>query len=131
MLAAVESLDGILRRLQKPACAGGWSFVGRTIAGTIVAIRHAAVRAGADARPARPCHSSHGAPKGLRTTETLRRFTVTGKRAASGNGRYLQLHSNLNWAVVAHAVWTRPAKMRRYGVERPGAQFVLWSPFAR
>jgi len=70
-------------------------------------------------------------PKGLRTTETLRRFTMQENgHQAEMVGTYSTI-PDLNWAVVAQRVWTRPAKMRRYGVERPGAQVRARGHFCR
>ena len=77
MLAAVVSLDGILRRLQETSVRGRVVFV-VDHSGHIVA--HPDTRQfvpGADARPSSPVVTQvAGLPKGLRTTETLRRFTT-------------------------------------------------------
>ena len=75
MLAAVVSLDGVLRRLQETSVRGRAVFV-VDHSGHIVA--HPDTRQfvpGADARPSSPVVIQvTGLPKGLRTTETLRRF---------------------------------------------------------
>ena len=102
MLAAVVSLDGILRRLQETSVRGRVVFVVDR-GGHIVA--HPDTRQfvpGADARPSSPVVIQVvGVPKGLRTTETLRRFT------AQEDGREVEMVGtystipDLNWAVVA------------------------------
>src|ERR1700724_4208179 len=77
MLAAVVSLDGILRRLQETSVRGRVVFV-VDHSGHIVA--HPDMRQfvpGSDATPSSPVVMQVvGVPKGLRTTETLRRFTT-------------------------------------------------------
>src|ERR1700694_2801539 len=79
MLAAVVSLDGILRRLQETSVRGRVVFVVDR-SGHIVA--HPDTRQfvpGADARPSSAVVTQViGLPKGLRTTETIRRFTSAG-----------------------------------------------------
>src|SRR5712671_7729156 len=76
MLAAVVSLDGILRRLQETSVRGRVVYV-VDHSGHFVA--HPETRQfvpGADARPSSPVVAQViGLPKGLRTTETIRRFT--------------------------------------------------------
>jgi HD-GYP domain-containing protein (c-di-GMP phosphodiesterase class II) len=102
MLAAVVSLDGILRRLQETSVRGRVVFV-VDHSGHIVA--HPDMRQfvpGSDARPSSPVVLQVvGVPKGLRTTETLRRFVSTedGKKAEMV-GTYSTI-PDLNWAVVA------------------------------
>src|SRR5260370_22562100 len=77
MLAAVVSLDGILRRLKETSVRGRVVFV-VDHGGHIVA--HPDTRQfvpGADARPSSAVVAQvMGVPKGLRTTETLRKFTT-------------------------------------------------------
>jgi HD-GYP domain-containing protein (c-di-GMP phosphodiesterase class II) len=102
MLAAVVSLDGILRRLQETSVRGRVVFVVDR-SGHIVA--HPDTRQfvpGADARPSSPVVIQVvGIPKGLRTTETLRRFTtLENGRQAEMVGTYSTI-PDLNWAVVA------------------------------
>jgi HD-GYP domain-containing protein (c-di-GMP phosphodiesterase class II) len=102
MLAAVVSLDGILRRLQETSVRGRVVFV-VDHSGHIVA--HPDSRQfvpGADARPSSPVVTQvTGLPKGLRTTETLRRFvTQESGRQAEMVGTYSTI-PDLNWAVVA------------------------------
>ncbi len=102
MLAAVVSLDSVLRRLQETSVRGREVFVvdhnGRIVAHPDV---HQFVP-GADAKSNSPVVSQVVAlPKGLRTTETLRRFETTD----NGNkvemvGTYTTI-PDLNWAVVA------------------------------
>jgi HD-GYP domain-containing protein (c-di-GMP phosphodiesterase class II) len=102
MLAAVVSLDGILRRLRETSVRGRVVFV-VDHNGHIVA--HPDTRQfvpGADARPGSALVTQVvGLPKGLRTTETLRRFTAqdNGKQAEMV-GTYSTV-PDLNWAVVA------------------------------
>jgi HD-GYP domain-containing protein (c-di-GMP phosphodiesterase class II) len=102
MLAAVVSLDGILRRLQETSVRGRVVFVVDR-GGHIVA--HPVTRQfvpGADARPSSPVVTQVvGVPKGLRTTETLRRFTVQEDgHEVEMVGTYSTI-PDLNWAVVA------------------------------
>jgi HD-GYP domain-containing protein (c-di-GMP phosphodiesterase class II) len=102
MLAAVVSLDGILRRLQETSVRGRVVFV-IDHRGHIVA--HPDTRQfvpGADARPSSPVVTqAAGLPKGLRTTETLRRYvTQEGGHQAEMVGTYSTI-PDLNWAVVA------------------------------
>jgi HD-GYP domain-containing protein (c-di-GMP phosphodiesterase class II) len=102
MLAAVVSLDGILRRLQETSVRGRVVFV-VDHGGHIVA--HPDTRQfvpGADARPGSAVVTQvMGIPKGLRTTETLRRFTLPENgRQAEMVGTYSTI-PDLNWAVVA------------------------------
>ncbi len=102
MLAAVVSLDGILRRLQETSVRGRVVFV-VDHSGHIVA--HPDTRQfvpGADALPSSAVVSQLiGLPKGLRTTETVRRF------ATQDNGHQEEMVGtystipDLNWAVVA------------------------------
>jgi HD-GYP domain-containing protein (c-di-GMP phosphodiesterase class II) len=102
MLAAVVSLDGVLRRLKETSVRGRVVFV-VDLGGHIVA--HPDTRQfvpGTDARPSSAVVSQvTGLPKGLRTTETLRRF------AAQDSGRQTEMLGtystipDLNWAVVA------------------------------
>jgi HD-GYP domain-containing protein (c-di-GMP phosphodiesterase class II) len=102
MLAAVVSLDGILRRLQETSVRGRVVFV-VDHSGHIVA--HPDSRQfvpGADARTGSAVVTQVlGLPKGLRTTETLRRFTTQENgRQAEMVGTYSTI-PDLNWAVVA------------------------------
>ena len=102
MLAAVVSLDGILRRLQETSVRGRVVFV-VDHSGHIVA--HPDTRQfvpGADARPSSPVVGQvTGLPKGLRTTETLRRFTTQDNgHKEEMVGTYSTI-PDLNWAVVA------------------------------
>src|SRR6267378_1246977 len=102
MLAAVVSLGGILRRLQETSVRGRVVFV-VDHSGHIVA--HPDMRQfvpGADARPSSAVVTQvTGLPKGLRTTETLRRFTVQENgQQAEMVGTYSTI-PDLNWAVVA------------------------------
>jgi len=102
MLAAVVSLDGILRRLQETSVRGRVVFV-IDHSGHFVA--HPDTRQfvpGADARPSSPVVAQViGLPKGLRTTETLRRFsTQEDGHQAEMVGTYSTI-PDLNWAVVA------------------------------
>ena len=102
MLAAVVSLDGILRRLQETSVRGRVVFI-VDHSGHIVAHPdpHQFVP-GSDAKS-----NSHvvvqvaGLPKGLRTTETLRRYETTdnGKKVEMV-GTYTTI-PDLSWAVVA------------------------------
>ena len=102
MLAAVVSLDGILRRLQETSVRGRVVFVvdhnGQFVA-------HPDTRQfvpGADARPSSPVVGQvTQLPKGLRTTETLRRFlTQDNGPKEEMVGTYSTI-PDLNWAVVA------------------------------
>jgi HD-GYP domain-containing protein (c-di-GMP phosphodiesterase class II) len=102
MLAAVVSLDGILRRLQETSVRGRVVFV-VDHSGHIVA--HPDTRQfvpGADARPGSAVVIQvMGIPKGLRTTETLRRFpSQEDGHQAEMVGTYSTI-PDLNWAVVA------------------------------
>ena len=103
MLAAVVSLDGILQRLQATSVRGRVVFV-VDHSGHIVA--HPDTRQfvpGADAKSSSPVVVQVAAlPKGLRTTETLRRFETTdgGNKKAEMVGTYSTI-PDLNWAVVA------------------------------
>jgi HD-GYP domain-containing protein (c-di-GMP phosphodiesterase class II) len=102
MLAAVVSLDGILRRLQETSVRGRVVFI-VDHGGHIVA--HPDTRQfvpGADARPISPVVVQVAAlPKDLRTTETLRRFqTIENGRKVDMVGTYSTI-PDLNWAVVA------------------------------
>jgi len=102
MIAAVVSLDGVLRRLQETSVRGRTVFViDRT--GHIVAHpnMHQFVP-GSDARPGSPVVAQvTGLPKGLRTTETLRRFSEQdGPHHVEMVGTYSTI-PDLNWAVVA------------------------------
>lgn len=102
MLAAVVSLDGILRRLQETSVRGRVVFVvdhnGRIVA-------HPDTRQfvpGADLRSSSPVVSQVTAlPKGLRTTETLRRYmSMDNRNKTEMVGTYTTI-PDLNWAVVA------------------------------
>jgi HD-GYP domain-containing protein (c-di-GMP phosphodiesterase class II) len=98
MLAAVVSLDGILRRLQETSVRGRVVFV-VDHNGHIVA--HPNMRQfvpGADARSSALIAQVVGLPKGLRTTQTLRRFTM--QEEGEMVGTYSTI-PDLNWAVVA------------------------------
>jgi HD-GYP domain-containing protein (c-di-GMP phosphodiesterase class II) len=102
MLAAVVSLDGILRRLQETSVRGRVVFV-VDHSGHIVA--HPETRQfvpGADARTGSAVvNQVLGLPKGLRTTETLRRFTTQENgHQAEMVGTYSTI-PDLNWAVIA------------------------------
>jgi putative nucleotidyltransferase with HDIG domain len=102
MLAAVVSLDGILRRLQETSVRGRVVFVvdhnGRIVA-------HPDMRQfvpGSDARTTSPVVSQVSSlPKGLRTTETLRRFETTDNGHKSEMVGTYSTIPDLNWAVVA------------------------------
>jgi putative nucleotidyltransferase with HDIG domain len=102
MLAAVVSLDGILRRLQETSVRGRVVFV-VDHGGHIVA--HPDTRQfvpGADARQSSAVVIQFTElPKDLRTTQTLRRFTTqeSGHKAEMV-GTYSTI-PDLNWAVVA------------------------------
>jgi HD-GYP domain-containing protein (c-di-GMP phosphodiesterase class II) len=102
MLAAVVSLDSVLRRLQETSVRGREVFVvdhdGRIVAHPDV---HQFVP-GADAKSNSPVVSQVVAlPKGLRTTETLRRFETTDNGSkVEMVGTYTTI-PDLNWAVVA------------------------------
>ncbi len=103
MLAAVVSLDGILRRLQETSVRGRVVFV-VDHSGHIVA--HPDTRQfvpGADAKQSSAVVLQVTAlPKGLRTTETLRRFTSQDNDGHKSEmvGTYSTI-PDLNWAVVA------------------------------
>ena len=102
MLAAVVSLDGILRRLQETSVRGRVVFV-VDHSGHIVA--HPDTRQfvpGADTGSSSAVVTQvMGLPKGLRTTETLRRFTTQEDgHEAEMVGTYSTI-PDLNWAVVA------------------------------
>jgi HD-GYP domain-containing protein (c-di-GMP phosphodiesterase class II) len=102
MLAAVVSLDGVERRLKETSVRGRVVFV-VDHSGHIVA--HPDTRQfvpGADARPSSPVVGQvAGLPKGLRTTETLRRFTTQDNgHKEEMVGTYTTI-PDLNWAVVA------------------------------
>ena len=102
MLAAVVSLDGILRRLQETSVRGRVVFI-VDHSGHIVA--HPDMRQfvpGSDARLTSPVVSQvTSLPKGLRTTETLRRYETTGNKSkVEMVGTYTTI-PDLNWAVVA------------------------------
>jgi HAMP domain-containing protein len=102
MLAAVVSLEGVLRRLKETSVRGRAVFV-VDLRGHIVA--HPDTRQfvpGADARPSSSVVTQVvGLPKGLRATETLRRFgTQDSGRQAEMIGTYSTI-PDLNWAVVA------------------------------
>ena len=102
MLAAVVSLDGILRRLQETSVRGRVVFV-VDHGGHIVA--HPDTRQfvpGADTGSSSAVVTQvMGLPKGLRTTETLRRFTTQEDgHEAEMVGTYSTI-PDLNWAVVA------------------------------
>ena len=102
MLAAVVSLDGILKRLQETSVRGRVVFV-VDHNGQVVA--HPDTRQfvpGSDAKSFSPVVAQVSSlPKGLRTTETLRRFE------SSDNGRKVEMVGtystipDLSWAVVA------------------------------
>ncbi len=102
MLAAVVSLDSILRRLEETSVRGRSVFVvdhgGRLIA-------HPNTRQfvpGADLRSTSYIVAQVAAlPKGLRTTETVQRFnTVENGRSAEMIGTYSTI-PDLEWAVIA------------------------------
>ncbi len=102
MLAAVVSLDGVLRRLKETSVRGRVVFI-VDHNGQIVA--HPDTRQfvpGADARPTSPVAVQVAAlPKELRTTETMRRFqTLENGHKAEMVGTYTTI-PDLNWAVVA------------------------------
>lgn len=102
MLAAVVSLDGILRRLQETSVRGRVVFV-VDHGGHIVA--HPDTRQfvpGADTRQSSAVVIQvTELPKGLRTTQTLRRFmTKENGQKAEMVGTYSTI-PDLNWAVVA------------------------------
>ncbi len=102
MIAAVVSLDGILRRLQETSVRGRMVFI-VDHGGHVVA--HPDVKqfvAGADARSISAAVPQVIAlPKGLRTTETLRRFAAQdGGQQSEMVGTYSTI-PDLNWAVIA------------------------------
>jgi HD-GYP domain-containing protein (c-di-GMP phosphodiesterase class II) len=102
MLAAVVSLDGILKRLQETSVRGRVVFV-VDHNGQIVA--HPDTRQfvpGSDAKSFSPVVAQVTAlPKGLRTTETLRRFeSGDNKNKTEMVGTYSTI-PDLSWAVVA------------------------------
>jgi len=102
MLAAVVSLDGILRRLKETSVRGRVVFI-VDHGGHIVA--HPDTKQfvpGADARTGSAVVAQiAGQPKGLRTTETLRRFAaLEGGHETDMVGTYSTI-PDLNWAVVA------------------------------
>jgi putative nucleotidyltransferase with HDIG domain len=102
MLAAVVSLDGILRRLQETSVRGRVVFV-VDHSGHIVA--HPDSRQfvpGSDAKPSSPVVMQvTELPKGLRTTETLRRFESTDDGSKQEMVGTYSTIPDLNWAVVA------------------------------
>jgi putative nucleotidyltransferase with HDIG domain len=102
MLAAVVSLDSILRRLQETSVRGRVVFV-VDHSGHIVA--HPDMRQfvpGSDAKSSSPVVSQvTSLPKGLRTTETLRRFETTTNGSKSEQVGTYSTIPDLNWAVVA------------------------------
>src|ERR1700720_849778 len=102
MLAAVVSLDGILRRLQETSVRGRVVFV-IDHSGHIVA--HPDMRQfvpGSDARPSSPVVIQvTKLPKGLRTTETLRRYEISESGHKSEMVGTYSTIPDLNWAVVA------------------------------
>ena len=102
MLAAVVSLDGILRRLQETSMRGRVVFV-VDHGGHIVA--HPDIKQfvpGRDAKSSSPVVIQVvGLPKGLRTTETLRRYaTMDNGKKVEMVGTYTTI-PDLSWAVVA------------------------------
>src|SRR5579871_5181641 len=102
MLAAVVSLDGILKRLQETSVRGRVVFV-VDHNGQIVA--HPDTRQfvpGSDAKSFSPVVAQvTSLPKGLRTTETLRRFeSGEGRSKTEMVGTYSTI-PDLSWAVVA------------------------------
>ena len=102
MLAAVVSLDSILRRLHETSVRGRVVFVvdhnGRIVA-------HPDMRQfvpGSDAKPSSPVVIQVTAlPKGLRTTETLRRYESTDNGGKTEMVGTYSTIPDLNWAVVA------------------------------
>ena len=101
MLAAVVSLDGILRRLQETSVRGRVVFV-VDHDGHIVA--HPNMRQfvpGADARISPLVEQVAGLPKGLRTTQTMRRFTLQEDGQKSEMVGTYSTIPDLNWSVVA------------------------------
>ena len=102
MLAAVVSLDGILRRLQETSVRGRVVFV-VDHNGQIVA--HPDMRQfvpGSDARQSSPVVAQvTQLPKGLRTTETLRRYEKNEDGSKSEMVGTYSTIPDLNWAVVA------------------------------
>ena len=114
MIAAVVSLDGILRRMQEASVRGRIVFV-VDHNGQIVA--HPDTRQfvpGADARQRSPLVEQASAlPKGLRTTQTLRRFTTQENgHKAEMVGTYSTI-PDLDWAVRRAAQpATMPVKTR-------------------
>ncbi len=102
MLAAVVSLDSILRRLQETSVRGRVVFV-VDHSGHIVA--HPDMRQfvpGSDARVSSPVVIQVTAlPKGLRTTETLRRYESSEVGSKTEMVGTYSTIPDLNWAVVA------------------------------
>ena len=102
MLAAVVSLDGIVRRLKETSVRGRVVFI-IDHSGHIVAYPDSRQFVpGADARPNSPVVAQvTGLPKDLRTTETMRRYQImVNGRKADMIGTYSTI-PELNWAVVA------------------------------
>ncbi len=101
MLAAVVSLDDILRRLQETSVRGRIVFI-VDHSGHIVAHPHTKEFVpGSDARSSPVVMQVTTLPKELRTTETLRRYEIddNGKKAEMV-GTYSTI-PDLDWAVVA------------------------------
>ena len=103
MLAAVVSLDGILRRLQETSVRGRIVFVVDHSGHIMAHPDTRSVRARRGRAPTSPVVAQVTAlPKGLRTTETVRRYTTHGKRPQRAEmvGTYSTI-PDLDWAVVA------------------------------
>ena len=101
MLAAVVSLDGILKRLQTTSVRGRVVFV-VDHSGHIVA--HPDTRQfvpGSDAKVSPVVAQVAQLPKELRTTETMRRYETTENGAKSEVVGTYSTIPDLNWAVVA------------------------------
>jgi putative nucleotidyltransferase with HDIG domain len=102
MLAAVVSLDGILRRLQEDSVRGRTVFVVDHGGHVIVHPDTRQFVSGANLASASPIVARVVAlPKDLRTTETVPRFTITDKGTSDEMiGTYSTI-PDLSWAVVA------------------------------
>jgi HAMP domain-containing protein len=102
MLAAVVSLDGISHRLQETSVRGRVVFVVDHNGHIVVHPDNKQYVPGADARTNSPLvQQVSGLPKGLRTTQTMRRILVQQNgRQEEMVGTYSTI-PDLNWVVVA------------------------------
>jgi HD-GYP domain-containing protein (c-di-GMP phosphodiesterase class II) len=102
MLAAVVSLDSVLRRLQETSVRGRVVFVVDHNGHFVVHPDMRQFVPGSDARLTSPVVIQVTAlPKGLRTTETLRRYETTDNGNKSEMVGTYSTIPDLNWAVVA------------------------------